>query len=354
MDDGLLTFRENGKLKNMRDDRQLQIFILTLLGIPGVANTTVRNTLRSNKPRIEAADLLDESFARSLNIGKINNGLQKPGVKWNYLEAQADETLERANSCGAIVLQPYSTCYPQRLLINEKYPPIIFARGDIRALNSEKAVSIIGTRDPTPFGATMGRKLAQILAENGYVIVSGLALGCDSVAHEGALNVDGKTVAVLPTPIDAPVYPKQNKELAQRILDKGGVLLSEYAPGIELHDKQLVSNLIARDEWQPGLSDGVIAIETSSTGGTNHALNHAIKTNTPIAVFDYSSREAMRFYEDERFSGNVERLQQGASGIFEPESIERFKLEMEKYRQRINGNMDNPTGGYGQLPLSFA
>ena len=346
--------QENGKLKNMRDDRQLQIFILTLLGIPGVANKTVLDILQSNKSRIEAVDLLDESFARSLNNRRIDNGLQKLDVSWNYLEAQADETLERANSCDAIVLQPYSPHYPQRLLINEKYPPILFAKGDIRALNSEKAVAIIGTRNPTPFGAKMGRRLAQILADDGYVIVSGLALGCDSVAHEGALDVGGKTIAVLPTPIDAPVYPKQNKELAQRILDKGGVLLSEYAPGIKLHDKQLVSNLVARDEWQPGLSDGVVAIETSTTGGTNHALNHAIRTNTPIAVFDYSSREAMQFFEDERFGGNVERLRQGANGIFEPESIERFKSEMEKYRQRISGNMDNSTGNDGQLPLSFA
>lgn len=172
----------------MRDDRQLQIFILTLLGIPGVANKTVLDILRANKPRIEAADLLDESFARSLKNRRIDKGLQNSDVSWNYLEEQADETLERANSCDAIVLQPYSTYYPQRLLINEKYPPILFAKGDIRALNSEKAVAIIGTRNPTPFGAKMGRRLAQILADDGYVIVSGLALGCDSVAHEGALE----------------------------------------------------------------------------------------------------------------------------------------------------------------------
>lgn len=340
----------------MRDDRQLQIFILTLLGIPGVASKTVLDVLRTNKARIEAADYLDEAFARSLHNRRIDNGIQKPDVSWDYLEALADETIELANKCDAVVLQPYSPAYPQRLLLNDRFPPILFAKGDIRALNTEKAVAIIGTRNPTPFGAKMGRRLAQILAEDGYAIVSGLAIGCDTVAHEGALDVDGKTIAVLPTPIDAPVYPRQNKELAQRILDKDGVLLSEYAPGTKLHDKQLVSNLVARDEWQPGLSDGVIAIETSTTGGTNHALNHAIKAKvpTPIAVFDYSSREAMRFYEDERFSGNVERLRQGACGIFEPESIEAFKGEMEKYRRKCSGSPDLPDDDDGQLPLTFA
>lgn len=342
------------ELTNMRNDRQIQIFILTLLGIPGVASKTVLDILRSHKAKIETAEYLDEAFAHALQNRRIENGLQKPDVIWDLLEEKADEILESANRCDATVLQPYAPDYPQRLLLNQKYPPVLFAKGDNRALNTEKAVAIIGTREPTPFGAKMGRRLAQILAEDGYAIISGLALGCDSVAHEGALDVEGgRTVAVLPTPIDAPVYPRQNKELAQRILDKGGVLLTEYAPGVKLHDKQLVSNLVARDEWQPGLSDGVIAIETSTTGGTNHALNHAIRTNTPIAVFDYSSRDAMRFFEDERFSGNVERLQQGATGIFEPESIERFKSKMEEYRLRTNKLTGDQSEDGGQLPLSF-
>lgn len=132
--------------------------------------------------------------------------------------------------------------------------------------NAEKAVAIIGTREPTDFGKRMGTRLAEVLAADEYVIVSGLALGCDTVGHEGALLAEGKTIAVLPTPIDAPVYPSQNQGLADRIVGGGGALVSEYAPGVMLHDKQLVSNLVARDEWQPGLSDGVIAIETSVAG----------------------------------------------------------------------------------------
>lgn len=338
----------------MCDDRQMQTFILTLLGIPGIGSKTVQKILRNHEQEIKEAKYLDEDFARKLQIKAIDAGLAKTSGGWNALENEADRTIERANDCDAFILQPFDARYPQRLRLNDNYPPILYAKGDLQALNAEKAVAIIGTRNPTPFGAKMGRRLAQILAEDEYAIVSGLAIGCDSVAHEGALDVEGgRTIAVLPTPIDAPVYPRQNKELAQRILDKGGVLLSEYAPGVKLHDKQLVSNLVARDEWQPGLSYGVIAIETSTTGGTNHALNHAIRTNTPIAVFDYSSREAMRFFEDERFSGNVERLRQGASGIFEPESIEAFKREMEEYRQRTNKCTSKQVEDGGQLPLSF-
>ena len=338
----------------MKNDRELQIFILALLGIPGVANKTILNILRTNEARIQTADYLDESFAQSLHNQRIDSGLQKPGINWEQLEEKADETLENANRCDAIVLHPYAAAYPQRLLNNPKYPPILFAKGDIRILNTEKAVAIIGTRNPTPFGVKIGRRLAQIFAKDGYAIVSGLAVGCDTAAHEGALDSEGKTIAVLPTPIDAPVYPKQNEELSQRILDKGGILLSEYAPGFKLHGKQLASNLVARDEWQPGLSDGVIAVETNTTGGTNHALNHAVKTNTPIAVLDYSSCESIKFFEDERFNGNVERLSQGAFGIFEPESIDRFKQEMEKYRQRSGENSKYDSNNEEQLPLDFS
>ena len=157
-----------------------------------------------------------------------------------------------------------------------------------------------------------------------------------------ALLAEGKTIAVLPTPIDAPVYPSQNQGLADRIVGGGGALVSEYAPGAMLHDKQLVSNLVARDEWQPGLSDGVIAIETSVAGGTNHAMKHAQGTNTPIAVFDYSSRMGEDFYADERFGGNVKYLKDGAFPIFEASTIEDFKIAMESYRQR---NFRGASGG---------
>lgn len=337
----------------MRDDRQMQTFILTLLGIPGVGNKTVLRILNEHRQSIEDAEFLDESFARSLQVSAVSKGLAKGEADWNAIEAESDRILEAANKCDAHVLQPFGPKYPQRLLLNKNYPPMLFARGDVSALNADKAVAIVGTREPTQFGAKMGKRLAQILAEDGYVIISGLALGCDTVGHEGALDAGGKTVAVLPTPIDGPIYPKQNKDLAQRILDGGGVLLSEYAPGKAIHDRQLVSNLIARDEWQPGLSDGIIAIETSTTGGTNHALNHAAMTHTPIAVFDYGSRAAMGFFQDERFSGNVERLRQGATGIFEPETIESFKREMEKYRREAINGMRTPADGSGQLPLTL-
>lgn len=200
-----------------------------------------------------------------------------------------------------------------------------------------------------------------MLAENGYTVVSGLAVGCDTLGHEGALDVDGTTVAVLPTPIGAPVYPRQNQDLAARIVDAGGALVSEYGPDVQLSNRQLVSNLVARDEWQPALSDGVAAIETSVGGGTRHAVEHALKTGVPLAVFDYRENERLRpvFETDPWFGGNMKYLtiEYGAFPIFGPETIEPFKDAMDAYRltwlARTAGSDTVSDGDDGQLELTF-
>ncbi|MEG2934182.1 MAG: DNA-processing protein DprA [Gordonibacter sp.] len=298
--------------------------------------------LENNRGRIESEAILDEGFALSLGDKAINKNILKGNSFWWNYETRADDILERAQSAGISVLHPYMSAYPKRLLFNKRFPPILFCRGNIDILNEEKIVAIIGTREPTEFGCRMGQRLAEILVNEGYVIVSGLALGCDTIGHEGALTAGGKTIAVLPTPIDATVYPEKNQPLSECILKNDGLLISEYPPGVELRGKQLVNNLVARDEWQPGLSDGLVVIETSATGGSNHALRYALSTDTPIAVFDYSHKDNIDFYRDERFGGNVEYIKNCQSGnitpIFEASTIEVFKKKMEEYRAVIHGS----------------
>ena len=323
-------------LRPKRNDDDISLFILSLLKLPGIGTKTVRKILSEHKTEIFGAERLDADFAETLNDQRLVKALEKAELTWEEAEREAFETLDHCRNNGVAVLNQFSIGYPSRLLRNENFPPLLFCKGDASLLNQDKSVAIVGTRNPTEFGARMGLRLAELLAEDGYVIVSGLALGCDSLGHEGALAASGKTVAVLPTPVDAPVYPRKNQDLANRILESGGALVSEYVPGIELNERQLVSNLVARDEWQPALADGIIAIETSRSGGTRHALQHAKKTNTPIAVFDYSKRASVDFFNDERFGGNVDYLASGASPIFEAQTIEDFKRRMDDYR---NGAM---------------
>lgn len=314
-------------------DRMRSLFILTLKALPGVGSKTIQDILITHRKALLTAPLLDESFARSLGTAKLIRALDRPGVSWNECASVAGDIMDRADRHGLAVLNPYMDAYPQRMLYNKAFPPLLFVRGDPACLNALLAVATIGTREPTPVGERMGRRLAEILARDGYVVVSGLALGCDTLGHQGALDAGGRTVAVLSTPVDGPVYPKQNQDLAERIVETGGALVSEYAPGVSIPPRQFASNLVARDEWQPALADGVIAFETSTTGGTNHALRHALSTKTPIAVFDYSTRHDIDF-SDPRFGGNVKYLDTGnALPIYGPETIETFKERMAQYRR---------------------
>lgn len=330
-------------------ERDIAAFIIALLSLKGIGPMKVKDLLAEETIRINSAGRLDADFVKEADAANgskttkaIVRALETSEATWEELEYHAYETLALADDDNVQVLHPLMAAYPQRLLRNLSHPPILYCKGDASALNTEKAVAIVGTRNPTDLGYRMGRRLAKILAEDNYSIVSGLALGCDSAGHEGALDAAGTTVAILATPIDAPVQPKQNRKLAERILENNGALVSEYAPGIKLSNRQLISNLVARDKWQPGLSDGIIAIETSINGGTRHAMNHAIKTGTPAAVFDYSQRADVDFYGDPRFEGNVKYLADDrVCGIYMPQTIEAFKGRMDAYR--LSGKSDDTT-----------
>lgn len=345
----------------MHDDSEIAVFIIALLNLKGVGAKTVTELIASEGAGILGATRLDAEYIESLfkaggskAVGKVYRALERSESTWEELTNRAYETLELARDARATVLHPLMASYPFRLLRDPSHPPILYCKGDPNALSQEKAVAIVGTREPTDFGRKMGRRLAQLLAEDGYAVVSGLAVGCDTAGHEGALDASGTTVAILPTPIDSPVYPRQNQSLADRILEGGGALVSEYAPGTRLTGRQLVSNLVARDEWQPGLSDGVVAVETSINGGTRHALNHALKRGVPTAVFDYSMRNTVDFHSDERFGGNVSYLKNGRTvPIFQPETIERFKAMMDGFRREHEpaGDVGAPDAADAQMSL---
>jgi len=152
--------------------------------------------------------------------------------------------------------------YPAQLLQIADPPLLLFAEGQIELLPLP-SVAIVGTRNPTPQGEDNAREFAAALSREGLVVVSGLAVGIDAAAHEGALLGKAGTVAVLGTGPDQP-YPTRNARLAERIVAQGGLLLSEFAPGTP----PLKENFPRRNRIIAGLALGTLVVEAALRSGS--------------------------------------------------------------------------------------
>lgn len=139
------------------------------------------------------------------------------------------------------------------------------------------AVAIVGSRRPTSYGRTVTQQIAEAVARRGAVVVSGMALGIDAIAHATALEVGGTTVAVLPSGLDNP-YPKTNRELARRILRQGGALISEYDAGYQPHEYDFV----LRNRIVSGLADAIVVTEANLRSGTMATVGHALEQGRPV------------------------------------------------------------------------
>ena len=207
----------------------------------------------------------------------------KPQITNAYTNAQ--RLIENSAKNGIIILHFNHPNFPKRLKNIPEAPVILYVKGNVAALNMERTVAIVGTRQPTDYGLKAGEKLASTFARSKFVIVSGLAVGCDTAAHKGCLKENGITIAVMPSGLDW-IYPKENNSLAHEILDKNGCLISEYPIGTSPKS----SYFIARDRLQSGLSKVVIVIETGIKGGTMLTVEFALKQKRILACLTVSIR----------------------------------------------------------------
>lgn len=225
---------------------------------------------------------------------------------------KAVQILEQSEDMGIHFTSRFDELFPKRLLqtVNEEgkqdVPLYLFYKGDL-SVTTGPSVAIIGTRDPSVEGERAGRYIASKIAEKGISIVSGLALGCDSAGHRGALDVEsGKTAAFLAHGLDT-VYPKQNESLAEEIIAKGGILMSEYPIGSGIDRYKLV----ARDRLQAALSDAIVVVQTGIAGGTMHAVNAALSVGKPVYALEYRS-----IVNYDKISGNLFLInKKGAKGL---------------------------------------
>ncbi|HVU59930.1 MAG TPA: DNA-processing protein DprA [Candidatus Saccharimonadales bacterium] len=138
-------------------------------------------------------------------------------------------------------------------------------------------VAIVGSRKVSPYGREVTVRLARELAERGIVIISGLALGVDALAHQAALDAGGLTIAVLPGPLER-IYPASHARLARQIVERGGALVTEYPAGTDTFRW----NFIARNRLVSGLSQAVLITEAAEKSGSLHTARFALEQGRDV------------------------------------------------------------------------
>lgn len=210
--------------------------------------------------------------------------------------AQVKAAVPRWQAAGVSIITLQDEHYPARLRDIDDTPPTLFMRGDWHEAYS-KAVAVVGTRSPSTESLSAARRLGAELAQRGYTIVSGLALGVDTAAHMGALDANGSTVAVLGCGV-LNVYPEVNRLLAQTILEReAGVLLCEVHP----HATPAPANLVVRNRLISGLCEAVIVVETDIDGGAMYAAKRALEQGRRVYALDNAA------------SGNRALIESGAA-----------------------------------------
>jgi len=188
----------------------------------------------------------------------------------------AEDEWTRVAANGGSILTPADELYPERLRQIYDPPAVLWIRGDLRLL-SRPGIAVVGTRHPSTYGAGMAEVLSRDLAVRRLTILSGMARGVDTAAHKGALEARGKTVAVWGTGIDV-IYPKENKRLAEQIVENGGTIVSEFPLGTF----PAPQNFPIRNRILSGMSIGVLVIEAGEHSGTRITARLAMEQNRDV------------------------------------------------------------------------
>lgn len=272
----------------MSDSLNYVKVVLALKQIKGIGNTTILGFSKDDLKRITDSNGLI-AFFKKTRPGTSEEEITKA---YNY----AEKIIIESQKQDIKTICDIDTYYPQYLLKIKDHPPVIFARGDIKLLNEENLIAIVGSRTALQESLNFTKEITKKFINQNFVIVSGLAEGIDTQAHKTAVENKGKTIAVLPSDL-INIYPAKNKQLAQEILDTGGLLLSEYP----INSQMGKFSFIERDRIQSGLSLGVFVIESKEDGGTMQTAGFCQKQERLLIVLNLNK-------DIPNFSGNQELI----------------------------------------------
>lgn len=242
---------------------------------------------------------------------------------WKRFFSRRSKTLERAKEkspedflsitefCdkhSLHILTPNSVYYPQNLLTIDNYPAVLFVRGDYTCLNSQVPFGVIGSRNPSVYGENCTKDIVSTLCENGALIVSGGAIGIDSVAHKTAMLCGCKTVLVMGCGHGYDYLP-ENSDM-RRAVTHSGALISEYPPFTPVNQ----GTFPMRNRIISGISKAVVIIEAADKSGTFSTANHALKQGRQIFVLPGDVNSG-------KYTGSNRLITDGAVAIFSGEDV---------------------------------
>ncbi|MDR1392175.1 MAG: DNA-processing protein DprA [Clostridiales bacterium] len=240
--------------------------------------------------------------------------------------------------------------YPNRLKTISYPPRTLYIKGKMPDIDNMLCITIVGCRNPSPYGVNKAMQISYDLASCGILIISGMALGIDAAAHIGAIDANKSTVAVLPRGVDE-AYPKQHDNLYS-FIQNSGAIVSEYPP------KTPVSPYVfeIRNRIMAGLSMGVVVIEAENRSGTRYTVKHAVENNRDVFALvgnatskrsDYPNElifegvQPIRNAEDvldTYFGVYSDMIQNNLDKITKKYNINTKELKIEKSNKNINDN----------------
>ncbi len=250
--------------------------LFLLLSVEGIGPGKLRNLLakfRSTK------NILTSDYQSLMNVDGISTNLAKrirqASGDRESIEKFTEKELKKLEKLGGRLITIWDQEYPQ--LLKKIYdPPILFYILGEFAESDQYSIAIVGTRQPTNYGKVQAERISMDLAKQGITIISGMARGIDSIAHNSAIKSGGRTIAVVGSGLDV-IYPAENKKLFEKIAECGAVV-SEFTLGT----KPDAQNFPRRNRIISGLSLGVIVIETGATGGAMQTAAFALDQNREV------------------------------------------------------------------------
>lgn len=287
---------------------QRERVILALTSLTGIGARKIRLLLGAVH---RAEDVFRLSYKDLTDIPGVGPNLAKTVTGFSDWSV-VDRIIDQTEKSGASLISIEMDDYPDLLRQLPEAPLLLWAKGHVDALHTD-AIAVVGTRNPTAYGRKMAEKLVPDLINAGFTITSGLAYGIDTEAHRVCVERGGTTIAVLGSGIDR-IYPNSNIPLAHKIMDQGGVMVSEFPPGT----KPDARNFPVRNRVVSGLSLGTLVVESDEEGGSMITAGVSLDQSREVFAVPHSL-EQQRGQGGNRLikSGQAKLVQQSADILAE-------------------------------------